>query len=350
MDLKESLNQHYEKLILGGVVMGALALVFTQGLARDEGDALYEQIRGHKQQIQARLNDPKNSPKKAPEPAYRKDAETQLTYVPDPGPFGRWAFYQRPFVHRIVDIPKPTDYKFAHAAPAMDEPRIDFGEVRLSWGPGRISEKTVEITGWDLYRRDTPEGEWRLIEKGLGAEVMSYTDANVQSRARYWYKVISHAKSLKDGYPLPQGDEAPPTRESEALESPTLPRDVAVKVASCKAGDIIDDIPGEATLYVYKWGMKPKYYPSVKEGEMIGSLEETTTLSGDAKDYRTGFRLEKVRIYTVPKKIGDTTIDETVYEIEVVEVFADETISEPFVYKSHEPDPLVVKMDELKRR
>lgn len=346
MDAKEWLTAHYEKLVLGGVLAGAGGLVIVQGFTGETGEELYAQVGQAQQTIDGKLQGASNNPPEVKAPTYLEEAKRQVSWNPDPGSFARWVFDQRPYIKRSVVRVVVERYDFLHRAPTLDGPEVDFGEVRLSWAPGKVTN--VEVTGWDLYRRESLEGAWTPLQTGMAADVTSYVDAAVQSRAVYWYKVVSQAVSTKTGYALPQGESAPKSQSSEVVESPVLPRDVAVKVATCKAGDPIDGIPGEATLYVYKWGIKPQYYPTVKVGEMIGTMVRDSV--GTEKDYRTSFKLVACESFEEEVEVSPgMKLMKTVFEIRVQEMKDGnpdgEPVGEEFRYNSLRPDPLVVKMD-----
>jgi hypothetical protein len=291
MDPKELLLRHFEKIVL--VAFGAFMVV---GLILPIASPPPELKMN--EQLQATIETVDNhmktyTPKAEAPPDVTADLKRQIdssVAAADANP--AWTMHRRPNLAF-------TPVAVAQKVYPKHEPPVDFriadkarGKVKLTWKPSPENE-LVDITGYEIQRKDGEAGEWKKIAENLSGDKNDYDDLTVAPRAKYYYRLLETAAAqlqnpviIRDGTNL---DPAKKTLQAEDPKDPVeTPRDCYITLDSGQIAKPAEDPPvkGEAQVKVWKWNATlgkfvfKAYINGVTEGTKIGKLEKNFKFEG----------------------------------------------------------------------
>ena len=190
------LEQHWEKMVLGVVVVLALVYLGTKFSAGSNPavkgvDAAVLDVAKRKEG----RNDKIEAPKTVPEP--------KLSTPPTANRPPEWTAFERTiFSFNVIRGPGPLPTKFRFPDVKLSAPEVgDDGKVRLSWSLSKIEpdpnqKPPIPVTPkpetyYYVIERREKGGEWKPIEPQLKSarESERYQDGDTKAKTEYEYKV-----------------------------------------------------------------------------------------------------------------------------------------------------------------
>lgn len=304
MDPKQLLLRHFEKGVLA--VFGAWLLLCLVGFfstpprleSSDEFGAKLTKIDEYmngKQQLDAQL------PAAAGTLKQRLDG-TQVAAARElPG----WLMHRRPNFFFQIKGPPPKHEPIHRPPVGVDASVAERGKVEVKWQPSLENEYVV-ITNYELFRKVGEQGEWEQLA-ALDGRDERYVDETIQSRQKYFYKVVSIAAIDRDnpvakneGMTLPEeltrmeSGEAGPVET--AREVFILPQSVIIEHTQDYLIKNPNPEPEKAYLVVHKWDPESNAFVEksflVTAGQPIG--ESARLRGGRTFDFTTGAVLDDV--------------------------------------------------------
>jgi len=297
MDPKQLALGHFEKAILGGfAVWTVISLV---GLAGAAGGASGEDVGKMREEV---LEHMKGSTVGEPtKPTWADDLRTRLAGAPRSEAFPEWVFHRRPlYLYQVEDT--TPQYHPKHRPPVnLATDTATRGQIEITWSPSIENEYVV--TSFTLQRREGQNGEWKTVAEVGANDATRYTDKDISSLAKYYYRVVSQARIDSDDpvvtkYGLKLEDDQRQT-VSDTVGPVGTDREiyiVPVGVDPVTEQELIDQSQevGTADLKVRRWNSETSKweeasYWRVKVGDKIGDKKRKF-------DFSTGAELVDVRV------------------------------------------------------
>jgi hypothetical protein len=285
MEPKDLLLRHFEKIALAvfAAFFGWVAYVFLLGRPTELQDNTKLQdtiknIETHMTTYSAQLpvlQDPMADLMAQLDPARVSPGEQ----------FPGWLAHRRPNV-AIAHITGPEKVYPKHEAPTdfhVVTEKTGRGHVTLSWKASTENEY-VNITGYEVFRKDKPDGEWKSIAANLDAAKTEYEDTSVGPRGKYWYRLKETAAAQLDN-PIIVRDKTNLAPEkcdlyAEDTKDPVqTPQDIYITIDGGTPTDPTTDVKGEIQCKVWRWNAAAgkfisKGYTKIVAGTKIGAKEK----------------------------------------------------------------------------
>ena len=321
MDPMQLVLKHFEKGVLA-LFFAWLAMTVV-GLA-SEPSGLQEAaaVETYLTAVEKHMGEASTKPPKAP--TWEADLKRQLDpgSVPAAVAFPGWVMHRRPaFLHQVeVEVP---EYHAAHHPPTADAAAVDRGKIKVTWEPSQ--ENLYVVTSFQVHRRAGEDGTWEKV-KELEASEREWTDDGINSRLKYFYKVVSVAKidaqdPVVTQYNLTLANEEA-EKESGVVGPIAIKQDLIIlptNVHVVTDEELIADKNAKsyATIKLKKWDPEgntwdEKTYFQKPVGWKIGQKEK---IKRRDVDFTTGAELIDVEVRTRQAKSG--TFEERVHVIKV---------------------------------
>ncbi|RMG19023.1 MAG: fibronectin type III domain-containing protein [Planctomycetota bacterium] len=311
MDPKQLALAHFEKGILA-IFVGWLAVVGAGFVMKPAELQKNDQLTRQMRQINSYMNSARPPEVELPDLLPRLRRQLDPAEVPSVARFPDWAMHRRPqLIYSVADSgPKHTP---VHKAPEeLSFDSEERGKIVLSWKPS-VDNAYVMIVKYEIERREGEDGEWEVVGSVDGLEE-SYEDTTVQSRKKYYYRVVSVAEIERDnavvdaeGLELPEEDERKVSRVVGPVETQRDVYIVPITVQQITDEDRIRGAKGPESAYVrvYKWDSEEGKFLShafnVKVGQRIGKKIKKRRRE---LDFNTGAVLKDVEIRQRRHKLG----------------------------------------------
>lgn len=195
MDPKQILLAHFEKLLLAvfGAWLAAVGVFFVSEPAELKQN---KKLAGKMTQIGRHFGTAKVDELDKPDWSTQLKANLSPDTVETAAPFPPWAMNQRPvFLYGVEAIAQ--GHAARHEAPVdLSVDAGDRGQVTLKW-QASVQNEYVIIANYVIERRIGDSGKWKQIAEIEGVDE-TYSDAEVQSRTEYHYRVTSIAEIDRD--------------------------------------------------------------------------------------------------------------------------------------------------------
>lgn len=271
MTVRDLTLRYFDKTLLGASVLW-LASAATS-LAAAPGDELRADLDASMAALHEHMQGATVAASPPPSWAARLDAH--LRAAPAAAPLGpTWVLHRRPaFLYDHAPAAQPPEFVHEAATDVAAEASQP-GRVVVRWSPGRTA---YVLTTCTVERRRGDDGAWERVAE-VPADARELIDETVAPRARYVYRVVSHARADEDDPGVKAAIDAGTFEElaadlARAESAPSAPVETPPELYVVPLSVDVDERDpdaGRAYLLVHRWDRAAKRFVSGRQQAKVG--------------------------------------------------------------------------------